>query len=801
MGRRGWKVTIAALVAAAMFLPQLVVQACGPDLSGPFFTHDTFPGVPLHSFAQGDLDLLQPGFFRVYLFVAYRNLIGKPLDRAETSAVRRVLNANVYWYVRHGPGTEPSQPTKAPVNWINRWEIARKQVVGVSAQPDLDNYNPEGIFRSDEGNTYYFSYLNCPSGAFQNAVEILGRRIAQFGAGSPYVKQWLAAQDEVFANCSGGSIYPPRPPVVAIPAPASPNDPLPIRQDRAYQIAAANFYAGNLTAAQSDFAAIAKDSASPYHEIAPYLVARCLVREGTLMAGDERLNRPPLDQAELQLEKILTNPRLSEYQHPARGLLEFVRIRLYPTRRGNELELALDGARPDPQFHQNLVDYLWLFHHSPAAESKPTASAAPGGLDPAPAPLPGGMTDWIDTFAHPGPASFAHALALWRQTHSLPWLVDAISQAHASDSSSADLVAASQSVLPHSPAYVTVTFHRLRLLAEMRRDEQARRGLDRLLSSPSISLSQGARNEFLALRMTLSRNLAEWLRYAPRRAVDMGGYDYGTPAQMAKWQSREFFDADSAVALTEKFPLVMLAQASHSPVLPANLRLQIAVAAWTRAVLLGKTRIALRVTPVLAALAPELRPSLAAYAAAKTQSERNFAAVLLLLRFPGMRPFVSAGVYRWSIFNGPESFAQIDEFRDNWWCRLGPSKNSTANSALFTYDAMYGSLPSPLGAIYPSGTVPAPGFLTASKRAAAENEWSALGRFPSAPNWLGKLALAWAIAHPRDPRVPEALHLVVRATRYGCTDAHTSSYSKRAFLLLHHRYPGNPWTKKTPYWF
>jgi hypothetical protein len=46
--------------------------------------------------------------------------------------------------------------------------------------------------------------------------------------------------------------------------------------------------------------------------------------------------------------------------------------------------------------------------------------------------------------------------------------------------------------------------------------------------------------------------------------------------------------------------------------------------------------------------------------------------------------------------------------------------------------------------------------------------------------------------------VPEALHLVVRATRYGEMNTETS---KAAYTLLHNRYRRNPWTSKTPLWF
>ena len=44
--------------------------------------------------------------------------------------------------------------------------------------------------------------------------------------------------------------------------------------------------------------------------------------------------------------------------------------------------------------------------------------------------------------------------------------------------------------------------------------------------------------------------------------------------------------------------------------------------------------------------------------------------------------------------------------------------------------------------------------------------------------------LAWAKRTPDDPCMPEALHLAVRSTRYGCTNAKTTQFSKQADELL-----------------
>jgi hypothetical protein len=70
-----------------------------------------------------------------------------------------------------------------------------------------------------------------------------------------------------------------------------------------------------------------------------------------------------------------------------------------------------------------------------------------------------------------------------------------------------------------------------------------------------------------------------------------------------------------------------------------------------------------------------------------------------------------------------------------------------------------------------------------------------------APDYLCAQTLSWARAHGDDPRVPEALHLCVRAGHLGMTGPGTGAWSKRAFQLLHSRYPKSDWAAKTKYWY
>jgi hypothetical protein len=155
-----------------------------------------------------------------------------------------------------------------------------------------------------------------------------------------------------------------------------------------------------------------------------------------------------------------------------------------------------------------------------------------------------------------------------------------------------------------------------------------------------------------------------------------------------------------------------------------------------------------------------------------------------------MRPHVTAGVGRTT------GLKQIDDYRDNWWCSpaviLG--LGTVTSSSMFELSWKDASTKTTLPRNFPS-------FMSEPQKTTARKEISMLLQLQSAPNYLGKQVIDWAKTNPADPRAPEALHLVVRSTRYGCGDERTSTISKDAFQLLHKRYPKSEWTKKTPYWF
>ncbi|HKN75053.1 MAG TPA: hypothetical protein VJW94_07740 [Candidatus Acidoferrum sp.] len=806
------RIFAAILLAFLLVLPPPLAFACGPDFTAPTYTDFNAPDARDSSYVRGKLGLLQRGFYHIYLFEAYRNLSGKPFSAAELSSLGFHSTSS-----SSQQNASPSRNLAEPENWIATWESTRANLLGEKPNNSPRSFDPVGVTRAGMRDDQYIWYYNCLSGAFENAVHTLQNRAAQFGPQSAVIKEWIAAQDQVFENCSADMGYPPKPKPAVIPAAAHPEDPAIIRADRAYQIAAALFYAGDFDAAQKAFEGIAKDSSSPYQKIAPYLCARVLVRKAALEGEDGEYDEAALSQAEAQLHAIIADKDSPDFHAAAERLLGFVRIRLHRQDRLHELEASLQSGAPAKSFNQDLTDYLWLLDRpvltktviiAPASEGKPAQKGTT--IDKSSRLAGADMTDWILTFSHSCGECYDHSLQRWNETKSLPWLVAAIAQTGAKDPAVPSLLAAVSKIGPDSPAYLTLAFHRLRLLEQSGDADTARHDLDQLLAQQGNNMPISARNEFLALRMKLASNLAEFLQFAPRLSTDATGiaslpagksdFDPGTPEYAA---ARPHFDSDASVVLTEKLPLRLLADAAKSNTLPPALRSDIAVAAWTRAILLKNDAIAREMTPVLAELVPELKDDLAEYAKSTDPEAGESAAIFAILRNPGFRPFVSASPGRGWFYSTKENhFNSIDNFGDNWWCKfLLTEKNQHPTGGFYL---MFSTLRAPLREIYPGGVVTAPAFLSAQDKNTAAEELNVIADLPSAPRWLGEFTINWAKAHPDDSRVPEALHNVVRSWRYGCTETDLQdapNYSKDAFEILHTRYPDNDWTKKTPYWF
>lgn len=768
---------------------------CGPFSEIAYFTYSLHPDFPLDHYARGEMGILQPTYARSYLYVAYRYLSGRSFDSDEQNALLGL------WHERLARGTWGPNEDSA----VKRWIEERKKVTGADSDYSVEIYR-------DFGNNFQ-QYINCTADGFFTAINTLDQRIAKFGGSSDTVKDWLRAQDQVFSNCNGkppgfqpGSEHPSL--LETIPAAVLSSAPPIVRTDREYQIAAAHFYAGNFDEAQKRFETIAQDSASSWRQIARLLVARCLIRKATLSAEADQFNAASLAQAENRLNQIVGDRSLGDLHPAASRLLDFVEIRLHPREAEHHLASLLLHEHIGNTLKQNLWDYTLLIDKAvpddqagDTDETETLAQRAEALAQATKVRREDELSDWILSFQGGGQDSLDHSLARWTETHSLPWLVGALSVVRAGQPEVPQLLKAADGVKPGSPGFASVAFHRLRLLSEANQNDEARAVLDKLLSEQRNAFPPSSLNLLLALRMKLASNLDEFLKFAQRVpatvSLDIDGQelpeDLGAAEGAVKPSQIEpvRLDSDSTEILNRILPLDILAQAAENKSLSDDLRRQVVQAAWVKSILLDDTSVSSRLVPAWEALQPELKDSLEAYRAEKSPEAGRFAAVFVMLKFPGMRPLVDTGVSR------KTPLSKIDNYRDNWWCA---PETDTEKSFATTVDGR-ASVSGPLRMLYPAGEPSTPAFLNVEQKTKGQQEWKRLRLMGVAPNYLAREVVGWGKQHPDDPRVPEALYLAVRSTRYGCTDKETGKLSKAAFEFLHARYPNSDWAKKTKFWF
>ena len=69
---------------------------------------------------------------------------------------------------------------------------------------------------------------------------------------------------------------------------------------------------------------------------------------------------------------------------------------------------------------------------------------------------------------------------------------------------------------------------------------------------------------------------------------------------------------------------------------------------------------------------------------------------------------------------------------------------------------------------------------------------------PTGATYVWDFILDYVNRHPRDPRVPEALHWVIHVGHYGQGHNHSG---RRAFTLLKSRYPASSWAKQNQFYY
>jgi hypothetical protein len=771
----GWTGRIAlALCTFLLCIFALVrwAQSCA-DPGDPFADYSQHPDISFEKFVQGQLGIVQPTFARSYLVVAYRYASSVPLSKDEQQAAialwenRGIDMANIF--TDNSPGSAEAQKNNyylqdaqdaadGPKDWLDaRGQVVSSPAPQITELQGLDKYN---------------NYLNCSNNAFVIATATLALRVQQFGKDNPGVKEWVGAQDAVFANCGGD---PDKPVLPAAPAPSLQEI---LRYDREYQVAAAYMYSNRYDEAIQGFQSIAGEKNSPWHDIAPYLVARTMVRRATLDVPRPEAPKngyapiPAFAPEKMQAAADFTSKALADapngpFVTQLQALLDRAQFRLQPAEQTVLLAQRLSKPAPEGRFYDWLWDYTWLLDRRGDARGEYGRGASPEEYAKhLPYLQKDNLTDWIITFQMQSPAATEHAVQVWRANRgSQTWLLSVLSKTEANAPQVSEVLSAADVVPVSSPAYVSVFYHRMRLRNGLGKFPEVRAALDAFLAS-SPDLPPVAKDYLLNLRLDAASDLNDAVRFLPREncSVDNRQPPPNCPSTMAE---------HSALYL-DSLPLDVLMDALHNNNLADAEKTKFVRNVWLRAVILGRHDVAqtldaqaFRAGGYQMPFGNDVIQKLVQdYESASTPEEKQFAAIFL------MQHQYAFGY----------DIGSVDG-----WC---------ASYAAFPDDHTYWR-----GTQQPLRPPNPPLFLTEAQRQQAEAEQSTLERTDSQANYYTKVVLEFAEKHPDDPRVPEALSRAVKNTRMNCNNTRTGTLSEAAYNLLHKRYPSTTWAKNTKYWF
>lgn len=590
--------------------------------------------------------------------------------------------------------------------------------------------------REENGYRIQFAYLNCQDDAFKTAAETFDDRSARYGANSVELERWVDAQIRVFSHCAGDSHDPPEP--------ADRRWRALERHDRAYQIAATHFYAERYAAAVDAFVEIAADASSPWRDIAAYLVARTQLRRARLEDSAVALQA-----AARQSDRLMKDATFRERFPAISDLDRQISFRRDPNGTVERLANAfLDD--PETMSSRDFADLVFFLTHRPHNE----------------------LTEWAHEAIHgplrrryPGSSREPIAWTRFQQTHRIEWLILAMAESSATDRAGKLEQLANAAAQHVSPRAKTLPFKRLeaRLAGWLGRHDEAQAIANDLLARDNLPVA--SRNR---VRLLLAENAASWSEFVDHASITPANLfvlDQPHPRRPTIDRTTRLLTPGAATTINAHLGATTMIEQAERADIGRYLAGRFAIAAWTRAVIAGDTKTARRSADAIAGTIDWLAPAMRDYL---DGDDPAFEAALILVKTPGLSPFVPADA-------GRVTFAQ-ELLRDdiagglsrlNWWCPM-PA------------DGAAGPLPTRLDAT-----------ITPAERAA-------LSAVP-AQRW-GPPILRYAEKNPADPRVPEALHRVVFATRHACRGG-PGEISRQAFELLHENYPTSDWAAKTPYWY
>lgn len=795
--------TLLSLSFIAMPIPP--AKACAPELAFAILINGNHPDLPLKLFAGGNIGIVQPGWAKSYLVVAYRQLSGKPLSKLEQDSIVKLWHQRIKGESRYD----------SEVFVDNKDAYLKLRAKAIGANP---KDNAEVYWKMDS-----YAYQNgVGESAFVFANETLNNLLKQYPPKSQQIRDWVKAQDDIFGISGRKEAVP------IIPA-ALPKNSAPLLLDaRNYQIASANFYLKKFDQAASMFQSLSEKPNSFFQKVSSYMVLRSnanqiLIGNGT---GDAQA-------VSAQLQKAADNAtRVSDRE----DILDLLRPISFLNQSASDVVKTLatkinDGT--SKRFGRDVGDLTFLLGGnaplSGLAVQGPTGAASSDSATTTDSKSDNGSSNgrnsvatahdmadfvcnmqkssndiWLDSNESKEKAkredlnAAKHAREMWGKTKSAVWLVAALSGLGLRLQDDKELYDAANSISESSPAYLTCKFYVVDSLISSGKRVEARKLLQPILAASNLPPT--TRNLFSMQMAASSESLPEYLKYSVLNAPEI--LNSSSDLVSTKFQKREAanvfqtdipaLDSDMAADLSRNAPFSTWMQFAQSQNTPAEFKPVIVRTAWIRAQLLQKNNEAAKLEAALAATNPSLTSAVNKIKNSPAGPARQFAIACLVLRNYGMSPYLRGGIERHG-----EQLGEFDYYNNNFWVPIANDEKASEKDNFYAYNDTVGyvgdsEVRNKMKQYWQPGLERL--LSDIEKKNAYEERLVILKNHPS--RYFGQTVLDWAKTHPSDPDVPEMLYRVVKLPKWTEVTPVGSEFSKKAYFALHKAYPGNPWTKK-----
>lgn len=558
-------------------------------------------------------------------------------------------------------------------------------------------------------------------------------------AKTPYGKFWLQNQDVVFANCGEKKGALTQPAKDASQA---------VKNDFLYHESALYFYREEYDKAFAGFEALAKNG-SAHRDIARYMMIRTRMRQTGAFDDFKATTKMKLAEAEKLVDTLIgeiTDPGIKVNAKKLRKIFDARRDeRLY----AKNLIRELATGNPVEVAHE----FRYLFRKWQYAGNEKMARYSEGN----------DLMEWMRAFQAQDATSLAVAERQYKETKKTHWLVAVLSKLTSASPQRDFYLKEAARVTEENPAFTTVAFYRLALDYDTKLAVTLEQKLEKARDMSSL-------NALKAVKLRHAQSWAEAATLLERRLLPVNNqkpeHDFG-------------FDGDAARLLTEHASLKDYQALLQASGISAAGKIEIARVGWVRSALLNAEADA----KIFASYLRENDRTLGKLAA-QTNAADKF--LLTLMRNPGLVPYISGHHSRGATDT-------IDSFRENWWCRLGA--NEKENTGWDHYRIYSGLEDAFFAQLYPASLAKPYPF------AKGKNEFARIHAEGNAAMYFSKRIFAAAEKDPKAEWLAEALHHLVRVTRYGCDFPEKGKISKKAFTLLHKNFKDSEWAKKTPYWF